>query len=406
MNLPAPTPPHEPTPAQPPAPAGPPPAPQRPTGLTPTPQLRKLIDRMPSMLAYWDRDLRCRFANQAYQHWFGVDPEALIGRTLPELLGPALFALNEPYVLGALSGEDQCFERVVPGPGGVLRNSLAHYLPDIQDGVVQGFLVQVTEITQLKMVQQALHQEQLLREQLEQHARALEALLSERNEMLDVLAHEVRQPLNNSSAALQSAITVLKQAGEQLASTRLLRAQDVLGQVLERIDNTLAVAALLAREGPIERVDTDIDTLVAVAIADMPAEDRSRISVDRVSHTRTALMDLSLMRLAMRNLLSNALRASPPGAGVVVRISDSDAPLALLIEVMDQGPGIDEERLPVLFERGQRQRSTTGASINGMGLGLYITRRVMELHHGQVSLVANSSQGATMRLVLSQATDD
>ena len=60
----------------------------------------------------------------------------------------------------------------------------------------------------------------------------------------------------------------------------------------------------------------------------------------------------------------------------------------------------------MLFERGQRERSASGASVNGMGLGLYITRRVMELHHGQVSLAANSAQGATMRLTLTQAVDD
>lgn len=43
-------------------------------GNTPNP-LRLLVDHLPSMLAYWDRDLRCRFANRAYENWFGVDPD-------------------------------------------------------------------------------------------------------------------------------------------------------------------------------------------------------------------------------------------------------------------------------------------------------------------------------------------
>jgi len=121
--------------------------------------LRRLADRVPSMLAYWDRNLICRFANRAYERWFGVDPESLIGTSIRDLLGPELFALNEPYIAGVLRGEEQTFERVVPGPGGVKRNSLAHYQPDIVDGDVVGFFVQVTETTKLKEAQtEALRQ--------------------------------------------------------------------------------------------------------------------------------------------------------------------------------------------------------------------------------------------------------
>jgi PAS domain-containing protein len=63
--------------------------------------VRRLVDQAPSMMAYWDRDLLCRFANRAYELWFGVDPDRLIGRSIAELLGPKLFALNEPYMRAA-----------------------------------------------------------------------------------------------------------------------------------------------------------------------------------------------------------------------------------------------------------------------------------------------------------------
>jgi PAS domain S-box-containing protein len=125
----------------------------------------RLVDHLPSMLAYWGRDLRCRFANQAYRHWFGVDPSTLVGTSLQDLLGPALFALNEPYVRAVLRGEEQLFERSVPGPGGITRESLANYVPDIVDGVVVGFLVQVTDVTSLKAAQAAMKlDEEYLRE--------------------------------------------------------------------------------------------------------------------------------------------------------------------------------------------------------------------------------------------------
>jgi PAS domain S-box-containing protein len=353
------------------------------------------------MMAYWDADLRCRFANRAYQTWFGVDPETLIGTRLVDLLGPELFALNEPYLRAAFQGHEQTFERVVPGPGGAQRNSIASYIPDVVDGVVRGILVHVTEITELKQAMAALERERGLRARTEQQAEHLRELLRERSEMLDVLAHEVRQPLNNASAALQSATASLATAGDKSTAERMSRAQAVIGEVMAGVDNTLAVASLLAGPDPIGRTDCDVDTLIAVAIGDMPATERGRIRVDRDTATRTASMDMNLMRLALRNLLSNALKFSPPGSPVEVRVTDSDDPLALIIDVSDHGKGVEPQVLPRLFERGTRGSEVRAEGSHG--LGLYIVRRVMELHGSTVLLHRNSPVGTTMRLVVEQS---
>jgi signal transduction histidine kinase len=252
----------------------------------------------------------------------------------------------------------------------------------------------------------ALLREQALRLESERHAAQLDRLLQERGDMLDVLAHEVRQPLNNASAALQSATAAVDELHEQSASTRLLRAQTVLGQVLASIDNTLAVASLLARPDPVGLQDVDIDTLLAVSIADMLPADRARIRIERDTGTRTAAMDMSLMRLALRNLLSNALRYSPPGTAVVVRMRDLDEPLALVIEVANEGNAIPSASVRRLFERGAKRASADRSPSAGLGLGLYIVRRVMELHAGSAELVRNSADGIAFRLVLTQHSDD
>ncbi|MBH9579626.1 PAS domain-containing protein [Inhella proteolytica] len=54
----------------------------------------RVVDRAPSMLAYWDARQVCHFANEAYRTWFGVEPRDLIGKCIWELLGPDLYALN------------------------------------------------------------------------------------------------------------------------------------------------------------------------------------------------------------------------------------------------------------------------------------------------------------------------
>src|SRR5689334_8921422 len=99
-------------------------------------RLRTVADKVPSVLAYWDTNQRCRFANAAYERWFGVKPETLIGQTLEELLGPVIYPKNLPFILGALAGSPQHFEREIPDPaGGSPRYSQADYVPDVVDGV-------------------------------------------------------------------------------------------------------------------------------------------------------------------------------------------------------------------------------------------------------------------------------
>lgn len=362
--------------------------------------MRLLVDRVPTMLAYWDRELICRFANRAYEAWFGVDPDRLLGASIRDLLGPRLFEMNHPYMLRALAGERQVFERIVPGPSGVERHSLAEYIPDTVDGEVRGFLVQVTNVTELKETQAALSRESALRAELEQRTAELQGLLKERTDMLNVLAHEVRQPLNNASAALQSAQGALRKRVDDLVTGRVKQAQQVLGEVLGSIDNTLAVATLLARSEPLPRYEVDIADMVSIAIADMAEGERGRVRVEHDTLTRTALMDMSLMRLALRNLLSNALKFSPPGSPVVVRISETENPPALHLAVTDSGTGVSADVLPRLFSRGAHGRGGRGA--HGLGLGLYIVERVMALHQGGVRLLATSAVGTTFELVLPQ----
>jgi len=120
--------------------------------------LRLIADNLPAMVAYWDNDQRCRFANKAYKEWFGVEPEELIGKHLIELLGEKLYKMNEPYILEALSGKQQQFERLLQIPSGEIRHSQVLYMPDMDGDKVLGFSVLVTDITKLKQVEKALEQ--------------------------------------------------------------------------------------------------------------------------------------------------------------------------------------------------------------------------------------------------------
>jgi PAS domain S-box-containing protein len=136
--------------------------------------LRTLLDARPSPIGYWDRDLRNRFANQAYAGWFGVDPQDMPGRPMHEVLGNELFELNRQHVEAALRGEPQSFERSIRLADGEVRHSLAIYQPDVVDGEVRGFYVMVHNVTDLyesrRQLADALRENQVLLDTVRTHA--------------------------------------------------------------------------------------------------------------------------------------------------------------------------------------------------------------------------------------------
>ena len=119
--------------------------------------IKALADALPGMVGYWDKNLRCHFANYAYLEWFGKPSEAIVGHSINELMGEALYARNEPYIFAALAGVPQKFERVLTKPDGSMGHTLTHYIPDIDlEGRVNGFTVLVTDVTALKEAESEL----------------------------------------------------------------------------------------------------------------------------------------------------------------------------------------------------------------------------------------------------------
>ncbi|RZJ06788.1 MAG: PAS domain S-box protein, partial [Rubrivivax sp.] len=364
-------------------------------------RLRALYESTPALMHSVDAAGRVLSVSDRWLEWLGYRREQVVGRMLDDFLTPEssrqVREVYRPAMWRDGHVDDSPLQLICAD--GRLRDVLVSAVAEFDSGGHPlRALALVDDITEDLKRRAELAHEQRVRRQTERHVQELDQLLRERSEMLDVLAHEVRQPLNNASAALQGAAASLAGRGEREAQERLMRAQSVLGQVLAGVDNTLAAASLLAGVGGLARLDTDIDTLIAVTIADLPRGQRDRVVVHRHTATSMALMDMSLMRLALRNLLSNALKYTPGISPVTLHVMDFDEPAALQFDVADGGPGIPRELLPRLFTRGARG----GGHESAHGLGLYIARRVMNLHGGSAELVRTGPLGTVMRLTLPQ----
>lgn len=119
--------------------------------------IRTIVNSTPNMMGYWDRDLRCRYANNAFSEWFGMSPKDVIGIRFQDLVSAELFAMNEPHIRAVLAGEPQRFERTLNKANGSVGHIIGNYIPDFKaDGTVEGFSIQASEITVLKEVEAEL----------------------------------------------------------------------------------------------------------------------------------------------------------------------------------------------------------------------------------------------------------
>ncbi len=109
--------------------------------------VRAVLDSLPGLVSYWDRDLRNVLANRAYVEHFDLTPESMAGKHVREVLGEAVFAANAPYIHAVLAGEPQQQCRTVVDPSGRTRHIQVSYTPHWREGVVDGYVVQMTDVT-------------------------------------------------------------------------------------------------------------------------------------------------------------------------------------------------------------------------------------------------------------------
>jgi PAS domain S-box-containing protein len=116
--------------------------------------IRAVLNALPAMVGYWDKDLRNRMANDAYVEFFGRTPSEVRGMHIRDVLGPELYEKNLPRIKGALAGERQLFDREIVTPSGEVRFTQASYIPDFVEDEVLGFFALVTDISERRQIEE------------------------------------------------------------------------------------------------------------------------------------------------------------------------------------------------------------------------------------------------------------
>jgi two-component system sensor histidine kinase MprB len=214
---------------------------------------------------------------------------------------------------------------------------------------------------------------------------ALERSIEQQRSLVADASHELRTPI----ASVRTNVQVLARAGEMPAAERaeLLReTEDQLAELSALVADVVELARGGERDEP--REDVRLDEIVRSAVERMPERDGVRFETD-LRPTTVHGMPAAIARAAT-NLLDNAVKWSPPGGVVTVRVSNGE------LRVIDSGPGFDEADLPYVFNRFYR--ADGARDMPGSGLGLAIVRQIAE-SHGGTARAQNARGGGAMLTV-------
>lgn len=231
--------------------------------------------------------------------------------------------------------------------------------------------------------------------------RSAEAALQQRDEVLAAVSHDLKTPLT----ALQGRAEILTrqlQRGDQPSKENLLDSLTRIGNTATRMNRLLDALLDDARVQAghalaLEMQPTDLVALAQQAVAELhPSAPGRDVQVDATGPV-LGIWDAVRLERVLGNLLTNAIKYSPAGGPITVRLRQEE-PGWTVMEVQDHGVGIPSAELPMVFERFYQASNVAHAQ--GQGIGLDVVRQIVSGHNGRVDIRSQEGSGTivTVRL--------
>jgi signal transduction histidine kinase/ActR/RegA family two-component response regulator len=347
------------------------------------------------MYVAWGENLM-QFYNDAYREILGPCHPHALGRSARETFSETWDVFG-PLFERVMSGgpanpeEDRRLEHEQDGQVAERHFTLYYSALSREDGNAGGVLVTALETTRHR--EEAARREQISRLEAEAANRA-------KDEFLAVVSHELRTPLG---AILIWTQLLRQQSVDEATVTRALgiieRSTKTLAQLL---DDLLDVSRIVSGKIRLEPRPVDLPSVLQVAVeAAQPAAEQKGLSLEPALERPLIPVSGDPVRLqqVVSNLLSNAIKFTPAGGRIDVRL-DRVASQAR-IQVTDTGIGIRPDFLPYIFEHFRQADSTSTRENRGLGLGLAISRHLVQLHGGTIEAEsAGEGQGASFTIML------
>jgi signal transduction histidine kinase len=262
-------------------------------------------------------------------------------------------------------------------------------------------IIMVVSFTFENSMQRALNDVEDQKITIEKQSVELEKLIEDKDNIIRILAHDLRNPLANISV-------LTKLLEREITAEKPKEIIDMIGsassnaQVL--VKHVLEMATLEYRDGGIKLLPTNFQTVLSEVVNSFKqASENKGISIRTADLAQYSMVmaDLTYLRLVLENLVSNAVKYSP--AGKEINLSVADTHQKVQIRVRDYGAGVPVDEEDLLFKKFSRLsvQPTAGESSNGLGLSL--VKRYMELMNGKVWFERPDDGGSIFAIELVKA---
>jgi PAS domain S-box-containing protein len=343
-------------------------------------QLRAIANSIPQLAWMASPDGSVSWCNQRWYDYTGTTREQMEGWGWSSVYDPRMLQkVLDAWKTALIDGNPIELETPIRGADGSFRWFLNRTIP-VKDsaGRVVRWFGSGTDIEEQRRIREELRQ-----------------ALNSRDEFLSIASHELKTPLTPIMLQLQHLLRIAKSSPEPLVSKdRVLHVGENIDRQIKRIttlvEDLLDVAKIRSGRLSIRPAWMDLSLLVQETVERHLAELRAvgcTTSMD-LRPSLSIVADRTRIEQVISNMLSNVIKYAP-GSPLTIR-AYSSGELAR-IEVEDHGAGVQEPE--IIFSRFERA-GVDSSKISGLGLGLYISRQILEAHHGEIFVDTAFKQGA------------
>ena len=261
----------------------------------------------------------------------------------------------------------------------------------------KNFLVTLIDITERKNVEKLLRNyssqlEETVRERTKELKHSQEKLIrQEKLAILGLLAggvgHELRNPLGVISNAIYFLQMTLSDADEttkeylEIISSGVHRSNKIISDLLD-----------FARIKSVEKEDIEVSALISEVLKNHPPPEKIKITTTIASEQTSVFIDTQKIHQVLLNLITNAYQAMPEGGNIIINTKVEKDQVKL--SITDTGCGISQENLPKIFE------PLFSTKITGIGLGLAVSKNLVEINGGEITVESTEGKGTTFTVIL------
>lgn len=325
-----------------------------------------------------DVELRIVTFNSGAEAITGYPAQEVIGKRLPQVLGSEIVSASSPLGRVIASGErvppEERMLLTANGVRDILQGTVA--LRDVHDNLF-GYLLSFADISRLKEVDRL------------------------KTDIVANVSHELRTPLASIKAYTELLLENVEGEDRQMRQEFLRIIDQETDRLSQLIGDLLDLSRLEAGRFEVRKVKLNLHEMLADVLAVLDVQRRNRdlnIQTDVPGDLPSLTADPEMVRLILKNLISNAIKFNRRGGQVLVALRPT--PQYLLLEVSDHGIGIPAEALPHLFQKFYRVQAATETGIEGTGLGLVLTKQAVEAHGGSIKVKSKLGTGTTFTVRL------